>query len=209
MASKPPFGGDWVREIKHDGYGMIVRRDGLTVRLDSRNVYDWTARLPGDRGRRVADKGPTASRSVARRRYWAPAACHGSRICAEGMPHKPRSSSIRVVEFDGEDLRDLPFLDRKVALAGLLGIPRRASSSTNYAAEDRPIVFAHACRLGAEGIVSTRAQPAYPFPHVLNSDRSKQTARIKPVARGCGDARAGRRANETSSHLTIAPRDLP
>jgi ATP-dependent DNA ligase len=46
MASRPPSGTDWVHEIKHDGYRMIVRRDGSTVRLYSRNAYDWTARLP-------------------------------------------------------------------------------------------------------------------------------------------------------------------
>jgi ATP-dependent DNA ligase len=43
--SKPPSGADWVHEIKHDGCRMIVCRDGPTVRLYSRNAYDWTARL--------------------------------------------------------------------------------------------------------------------------------------------------------------------
>jgi ATP dependent DNA ligase domain len=45
-ASKPPSGADWVHEIKHDGYRLIVRRDGPTVRLYTRNAFDWTARLP-------------------------------------------------------------------------------------------------------------------------------------------------------------------
>ena len=27
-AAKPPGGPDWVHEIKHDGYRLIVRRDG-------------------------------------------------------------------------------------------------------------------------------------------------------------------------------------
>ena len=45
-AAKPPAGPDWVHEIKHDGYRLIVRRDGPTVRLYSRNAYDWTVRLP-------------------------------------------------------------------------------------------------------------------------------------------------------------------
>jgi hypothetical protein len=45
MASKPPFGTDWGHEIKHDGYRLIVRRNGSTVRLYTRNAYDWTARL--------------------------------------------------------------------------------------------------------------------------------------------------------------------
>jgi hypothetical protein len=38
-ASKPPVGADWVHEIKHDGYRIIVRRDGPTVRLHSRNAF--------------------------------------------------------------------------------------------------------------------------------------------------------------------------
>src|SRR5258706_15456191 len=45
-ASKPPSGPDWVHEIKHDGYRLIVRRDGPAVRLYTRNAYDWTVRLP-------------------------------------------------------------------------------------------------------------------------------------------------------------------
>jgi ATP-dependent DNA ligase len=45
LASKPPSGADWVHEIKHDGYRMIVHRDGPTVRLYSRNACDWTERL--------------------------------------------------------------------------------------------------------------------------------------------------------------------
>jgi bifunctional non-homologous end joining protein LigD len=44
-ASNPPSGADWVHEIKHDGYQIIVRRHGPTVRLFSRNAYDWTVRL--------------------------------------------------------------------------------------------------------------------------------------------------------------------
>src|ERR1700746_2877091 len=45
LRSKPPSGADWVHEIKHGGYRMIVHRDGPTVRLYSRNAFDWTERL--------------------------------------------------------------------------------------------------------------------------------------------------------------------
>jgi bifunctional non-homologous end joining protein LigD len=44
-ASKPMVCTDCVHEIKHDGYWIIVRRDGAAVRLHSRNACDWTARL--------------------------------------------------------------------------------------------------------------------------------------------------------------------
>jgi bifunctional non-homologous end joining protein LigD len=45
MASRPPSGADWVHEIKHGGYRLMVRRNGPTVRLYTRNAYDWTVRL--------------------------------------------------------------------------------------------------------------------------------------------------------------------
>jgi ATP-dependent DNA ligase len=45
-APKPPSGPDWVHEVKHDGYRLIVRRDGETVRLFTRRGYDWTGRYP-------------------------------------------------------------------------------------------------------------------------------------------------------------------
>jgi bifunctional non-homologous end joining protein LigD len=35
-----------VHEIKHDGYRLIVRRDGEVVRLFTRRGYDWTDRYP-------------------------------------------------------------------------------------------------------------------------------------------------------------------
>jgi ATP-dependent DNA ligase len=34
----PPSGADWVQEIKHHGYGIIVRRDGEGIRLFSRKA---------------------------------------------------------------------------------------------------------------------------------------------------------------------------
>jgi ATP-dependent DNA ligase len=48
---------------------------------------------------------------------------------------------------------DLPFLDRKATLARLL--------LHEHIAEDGPTVFTHACRLGAEGIVSKRVDGTY------------------------------------------------
>jgi bifunctional non-homologous end joining protein LigD len=36
-----------VHEIKHDGYRLIVRRDGKAVRLFTRRGHDWTARYSG------------------------------------------------------------------------------------------------------------------------------------------------------------------
>jgi bifunctional non-homologous end joining protein LigD len=59
-----------------------------------------------------------------------------------------------LIELDGEDLRRRPFLDRKAALAWLLRDTEAGILLNEHIAEDGPTVFAHACRLGAEGIVS-------------------------------------------------------
>ena len=42
----PPSGPLWVHEIKHDGYRLMVRRDGLRVRCFTRNGHDWADRFP-------------------------------------------------------------------------------------------------------------------------------------------------------------------
>jgi ATP-dependent DNA ligase len=43
-AARPPSGPLWVHEIKHDGYRLMVRRDGSRVRCFTRNGHDWADR---------------------------------------------------------------------------------------------------------------------------------------------------------------------
>ena len=45
-ARKPPVGPQWIHEIKHDGYRLIVCRRGDRVRLFTRRGYDCTERYP-------------------------------------------------------------------------------------------------------------------------------------------------------------------
>src|SRR3982751_4388717 len=44
--TKVPSGPDWLHEIKHDGYRLIVEREGKRVRLLIRRGYDWSDRYP-------------------------------------------------------------------------------------------------------------------------------------------------------------------
>ena len=43
---RPPSGPLWVHEIKHDGYRLMVRRDGQRIRCFTRNGNDWADRFP-------------------------------------------------------------------------------------------------------------------------------------------------------------------
>ncbi|WP_312016047.1 hypothetical protein [Bradyrhizobium sp. JYMT SZCCT0428] len=45
-ATKVPTSKAWLHEVKHDGYRLIVHRDGKRVRLFTRNGYDWSDKYP-------------------------------------------------------------------------------------------------------------------------------------------------------------------
>jgi bifunctional non-homologous end joining protein LigD len=44
--ARPPSGPQWVHEIKHDGYRLMVCRDGSRVRCFTKGGYDWASRFP-------------------------------------------------------------------------------------------------------------------------------------------------------------------
>jgi bifunctional non-homologous end joining protein LigD len=66
-----------------------------------------------------------------------------------------------LIERDGKDLRDRPFIERKAALARLLRGSEAGILLNEHVAEDGATVFAHACKPGAEGIVSKRVDAPY------------------------------------------------
>src|SRR5437764_12610402 len=49
FSKKAPSGPNWIHEIKHDGYRLIVRKDGSRVRMFTRRGFDWTDRYPAIR----------------------------------------------------------------------------------------------------------------------------------------------------------------
>jgi bifunctional non-homologous end joining protein LigD len=54
---------------------------------------------------------------------------------------------------DGYDLRRAPLIERKAALAEIIGAPGIVRYSEHFE-EDGPRLLGHACRLGLEGVVS-------------------------------------------------------
>jgi hypothetical protein len=65
-----------------------------------------------------------------------------------------------LMELDGDDLRSLPIETRRATLASLLR-KHAAVRFSEHILGKGPDVFAHACRLGAEGIVSKRLGSPY------------------------------------------------
>ena len=138
-----------------------MRRDGPTVRLYSRNAYDWTVRLAA-----IA----TAAKRIKARSFTidGEAVMLGpdglsrfEELRSREAAHAAILYAFDLIERDGEDMRNRTFLDRKNALARLLRNTEAAILLNEHIAEDGATVFAHACRLGAEGIVSKRVDGTY------------------------------------------------
>jgi bifunctional non-homologous end joining protein LigD len=55
IAKRAPAGPDWVYELKHDGYRLLVRREDSRVRIFSCNGADFTERFRriGEAARRL------------------------------------------------------------------------------------------------------------------------------------------------------------
>ena len=160
-ASKPPSGADWVHEIKHDGYRLIVRRDGLTVRLYSRNAYDWTARLPAIAAAAARIKAKSFTIDGEAVVLGPDGLSRFDELRRREAAHSAMLYAFDLIEHNGKDLRDLPFLDRKAALALLLRGTEAGILLNEHVADDGPTVFEPAWRLGAEGIVSKRVDGTY------------------------------------------------
>jgi bifunctional non-homologous end joining protein LigD len=161
LAAKPPSGPGWVHEIKHDGYRLIVRRDGDTVRLFTRRGHDWTDRYP-------------AIASAAAKLRAESFTMDGEAVVtgADGVAvfdalhrrHKATNAMLYAFdlqEFNGEDLRPLPLAERKAKLARLLARKPLGIVFNEHTDADGATVFRHACKLGLEGIVSKRLSPPY------------------------------------------------
>jgi bifunctional non-homologous end joining protein LigD len=161
LAHKPPSGPDWVHEIKHDGYRLIVRRDDRAVRLFTRRGYDWTDRYPA-----IA----VAAAKLRARSFTLDGeavVCGADGVAVFDALHRRRHASDAVLfafdllELNGEDLRPLPLGKRKARLAQLLARLPVGIELNEHTDADGATVFLHACKMGLEGIVSKRVTAPY------------------------------------------------
>jgi ATP-dependent DNA ligase len=160
-ADKAPSSANWIHEIKHDGFRMMVRRDAAGVRLLTRNGVDWTTRFP-----LIAE-----AAAALRVKYFL---IDGEAVCCdgEGMPVFDRMRYRRddrhvflyafdLLQLDSRDLRREPIEDRKAELTKLLRHAKSGLQLNEHISEPGDIVFRHACKLGLEGIVSKRLGSPY------------------------------------------------
>jgi bifunctional non-homologous end joining protein LigD len=160
--SRPPSGPLWVHEIKHDGYRLMVLRDGSRVRCFTRNGHDWADRFPAIVAAALRIKAMSFlidGEAVIPRDDGTP---DFRALRSKHRGHEAVLFAFDLIEHDGADLRDLPLIERKRRLARLIGKSmRRSIRFVEHLTDDGPTVFDHVCRMGLEGIVSKRPDAPY------------------------------------------------
>ena len=161
-ATKVPDRPEWIHEIKHDGYRLIVQREGKRVRLWTRNGHDWRDRFPlisevalRNRNLSFVVDGEAVLLGV------------DGRSDFNGLHSRRHDDEVQFYAFDcpvsdGEDLRQLPLSMRKTNLARLLA--RRVDGiflSDFEQGEIGPDLVWHACLMGLEGLVAKHRESPY------------------------------------------------
>lgn len=164
LVSEPPAG-DWLYEIKFDGYRMLARVLNGEVKLFTRNGNDWTDRLPAQ---------AKAIAALNLKDSW----LDGEVVVLNdnGLPSfqalqnafdSKVSTDIIFYLFDApylnnEDLRELPLEERRKKLKKI--IPRSAKSPLRYSdtfdADHRSIIQS-ACAMSLEGVIGKRIGSPY------------------------------------------------
>ncbi|MBK1870322.1 DNA ligase D [Taklimakanibacter albus] len=163
----PPQGKGWLHEIKHDGYRMQARLDGGKVKLLTRTGLDWTKRFP------------TIAKALAQLPV-SSALLDGEIVAQEDsgistftalQTDLKSGRRDRLVYFmfdllycEGVNLAGVALADRKAALEEILravpgSLPLRYSAHMDEG--DSRTIFAHACQMGLEGLLSKRADAPY------------------------------------------------
>jgi bifunctional non-homologous end joining protein LigD len=180
LKSKAPQGEQWLHEIKFDGYRIQVHVNNGKRKVFTRKGLDWTKRfstiagaldIPGQAiidGEVVVIKDGRTSFSELQAEL------------AAGRQDRLVYYAFDLLYLDGCDLRRVPQLERKRTLKELL---ERHEIETPVLYSEHLIgvgqeVFAHAGKLGWEGIVSKNADAPY------RSERSECWLKVKCVQKG-------------------------
>ena len=158
---KVPSGARWIHEIKFDGYRVQIHLANEAVKVFTRRGHDWTNRF-----KKVADDAwhIKAGSAIVDGEVVVPAADGTTDFSVLQNELKGRSTSIVLVAVDlmylnGRDLRKLPLIQRKAELKKIIaGTEIQFSESFEIEGAD---MFAHACKVGLEGVVSKVRDSAY------------------------------------------------
>lgn len=162
LTEKVPSTGDWLHEVKFDGYRLMALLHGGSVRLYTRNENDWS------------DKYPSVCRAI-EALHVQDAIIDGEVVALgpdgisdfQALRHVSEHGVVFYYAFDllyltGFDLRRAPLIERKRLLGALLSAAdQKTLRYSQHTIGKGNAVYKNACQLGLEGIISKRTDSSY------------------------------------------------
>ena len=177
LVDSVPAGRQWLHEVKYDGYRALISTGKGGARVFTRSGLDWSEKFPG-----IIEAANTIP--------------HAALIDGEIVAFKngkPDFSTLQaaiseggamtlfafdLLECDGEDLTDLPQVQRKEELAALLsGVTDERIRYAEHVLGEGEKLFEAMCAEGLEGVVSKKVDAPY------RGKRSKAWLKIKCTKR--------------------------
>src|SRR6185436_4459739 len=164
---RPPTGGDWVHEIKFDGYRIQMRVENGAVTLKTRKGLDWTAKF-GSAIPRAARELPDClidGEIVALDHRGSPDFAGLQAALSEGKTDDLIFFAFDLLFLEDKDLRGRFLVDRKSTLKNLVektyGKHQTQIRYVEHFESGGDAVLKSACRMSLEGIVSKQADAPY------------------------------------------------
>jgi bifunctional non-homologous end joining protein LigD len=165
LVEAPPSGNDWLHEIKYDGYRAVTSVAGDKAAVWTRNALDWTdkfrplvpslLKLPCDSA--LLDGEIAVADADGRTDFGAL-----QNALSEGTG-RMAYYLFDLLHLDGEDLRKKPLIARKEMLRDLLAssVDKGPLIYSDHVVGNADEVFAQACHLKLEGLISKEANASY------------------------------------------------
>ena len=183
LVKSPPEGGEWLHEIKYDGYRILAFLRGKKTKLLSRRGKDWTSKFP-----EIAE--------ILQSFPLKPAVLDGEIVvlqkggttdfqALQNVLKGIESGKLVYYLFDilyssGYSLTRTPLIERKKLLQSALQKMSNKEGAVRYTSHIKGRgneVYKRACRMGAEGIVSKQSQSSY------ESKRTRTWVKVKCMNR--------------------------
>jgi DNA ligase D-like protein (predicted ligase) len=163
LVKAAPEGTDWLHEMKLDGYRMHARLDAGRVQILTRRGNDWTAKYPSI-VKAVATLPARSAYLDGELCGVGPDGRTAFNLIQNSMEHGDASLVFFVFDLlflDGQDLTELPLIERKANLEKLLVGAPSSLRFNDHQIGHGPAFHKVACEHRLEGIVSKRVNSRY------------------------------------------------
>jgi bifunctional non-homologous end joining protein LigD len=165
QAEQSPESEAWLHELKLDGYRMQARKAGDRVQMLTRSGLDWTARMQAiasEVARLPVQNATLDGEVVVLTENGTTNFADLQAAFMEGARSPLTYFCFDLLHVDGRSTRELPLIDRKSLLEDLLqGTDANTLRISEHLTGHGPEMFAKACDLQVEGIISKRVAALY------------------------------------------------